>query len=108
DAPALATANVGISFAERGTDLALETADVALMRHDLTLIPALVRTARHAMDIVRQNIAFVLAVRAAFIGLALAGQTTLWMAILADMGVTLLVIGNGWRAGRIGTLTPTA
>ena len=99
DAPALATADVGVSFAERGTDLALETADVALMRHDLTLIPALIRTARAAMGIIKQNIVFVLAVRTAFIGLALAGQTTLWMAILADMGVTLLVIGNGWRAG---------
>lgn len=102
DAPALATADVGVSFAERGTDLALETADVALMRHDLTLIPALIRTARAAMGIIKQNIVFVLAVRTAFIGLALAGQTTLWTAILADMGVTLLVIGNGWRAGYSG------
>lgn len=98
DAPALATATVGISFAERGTDLALETADVALMRHDLTLIPTLIRTARHAMRLIQHNIAFVLVVRAVFIALALAGQTTLWMAILADMGVTLLVIANGWRA----------
>lgn len=101
DAPALATADVGISFAEQGADLALETADVALMRHDLMLIPALIRTARRAMGIIQQNIAFVLAVRAVFIALALIGQTTLWMAILADMGVTLLVIGNGWRAGRV-------
>ncbi|MDM7461032.1 MAG: heavy metal translocating P-type ATPase [bacterium] len=98
DAPALALADVGISFAERGTDLALETADVALMRHDLTLIPTLIRTAKHAMRLITQNIAFVLSVRAGFIALALMGQTTLWMAILADMGVTLLVIANGWRA----------
>ncbi|MCS6920056.1 MAG: cation-translocating P-type ATPase [Fimbriimonadales bacterium] len=100
DAPALATAELGVSFAERGTDLALETADVALMRHDLILIPALISTARRAMGIIKQNIAFVLAVRAGFIALALMGHSTLWMAILADMGVTLLVIANGWRAGQ--------
>ncbi len=101
DAPALATADVGVSFAERGTDLAIETADVALMRHDLTLIPTLIRTARRTMSIIQQNIVFVLAVRTVFITLALMGQTTLWLAILADMGVTLLVIANGWRAGRV-------
>lgn len=101
DAPALASAQVGVSFAERGADLALEAADVALMRHDLTLIPTLIRTARRTMGIIWQNISLVLAVRAGFIALAIAGQTTLWMAILADMGLTLLVIANGWRAGRI-------
>jgi len=101
DAPALATAQVGVSFAERSADLALETADVALMRHDLTLIPTLIGTARRAMGIIWQNISLVLAVRAGFIALAIAGQTTLWMAILADIGLTLLVIANGWRAGQI-------
>lgn len=100
DAPALATAEVGVSFAERGADLAIETADAALMRHDLMLIPALIRNSRRAMHIILQNIAFVLAVRAVFITLALMGHATLWMAILADMGVTLLVIANGWRAGQ--------
>ncbi|MCS7208367.1 MAG: heavy metal translocating P-type ATPase [Fimbriimonadales bacterium] len=100
DAPALAVAQVGVSFAERGTDLALETADVALMRHDLTLIPALIVTARRALQIIRHNIAFVLMLRAVFIALALTGNATLWAAIMADMGVTLLVIANGWRAGR--------
>lgn len=101
DAPALATAQVGVSFAERSADLAIEAADVALMRHDLTLIPTLIRTARRAMRIIWQNISLVLTVRAGFIALALAGQTTLWMAILADIGLTLLVIANGWRAGQI-------
>ncbi|GIV07803.1 MAG: hypothetical protein KatS3mg017_1078 [Fimbriimonadales bacterium] len=101
DAPALATAQVGVSFAERSADLAIEAADVALMRHDLTLIPTLIRTARRAMGIIKQNISLVLTVRAGFIALAIAGQTTLWMAILADMGLTLLVIANGWRAGRV-------
>ncbi|GIV11305.1 MAG: hypothetical protein KatS3mg020_0796 [Fimbriimonadales bacterium] len=101
DAPALATAEVGVSFAQHGADLALETADAALMRLDLTLIPALIRASRRAMSIILQNIAFVLAVRAVFITLALMGHATLWIAILADMGVTLLVIANGWRAGQM-------
>lgn len=100
DAPALASADVGISFAERGTDLALETATVALMTHDLRRIPLLISTARRAMGIIQQNIAFVLVVRTAFIALALTGNATLWAAIAADMGSTLLVIANGWRAGR--------
>ncbi|BCW96369.1 MAG: cation-translocating P-type ATPase [Fimbriimonadales bacterium] len=101
DAPALASADVGISFAERGADLALETADIALMTHDLRRIPHLIAAARHAMRIIQQNLAFVLTVRAVFIALALTGNATLWAAIVADMGSTLLVIANAWRAGRL-------
>jgi Cd2+/Zn2+-exporting ATPase len=101
DAPALASADVGISFAERGTDLALETADIALIQHDLRRIPRMIATARHALDIIKQNIAFVLTVRAVFVVLALTGNATLWAAIAADMGVTLLVIANSWRAGKV-------
>lgn len=100
DAHALASADVGVSFAERSADLAIEAADVALMRHTLSSIPRLIITARRALGIVKQNIAFVLAVRAVFATLALTGQATLWAAIVADMGSTLLVIANGWRAGR--------
>jgi len=100
DTPALANADVGVSFAERGADLALETADVALMTHDLRRIPRLIATARHALGIIQQNLAFVLTVRAVFIALALTGNATLWAAIIADMGSTLLVIANGWRAGK--------
>lgn len=100
DAPALACADVGVSFAERSADLAIETADVALLRHTLHAIPHLIVTARHALGIVKQNIAFVLTVRAVFATLALTGHATLWTAIVADMGSTLLVIANGWRAGR--------
>jgi len=100
DAHALAAADVGLSFAERGSDLAIEAADVLLMRHDLTLVPMFIRTARHAMHIVWQNLVFVMAVRAVFIGLALTGHAALWAAILADMGSTLVVIANGGRAGR--------
>jgi Cd2+/Zn2+-exporting ATPase len=100
DAPALASADVGISFAERGTDLALETADIALIQHDLRRIPRVIATARRALSIIKQNIAFVLTVRAVFAILALTGNATLWAAITADMGVTLLVIANSWRAGK--------
>jgi Cd2+/Zn2+-exporting ATPase len=100
DAPALACADVGVSFAERGTDLALETADVALMTHDLRRIPLLIETARRAMRIIQQNIALVLTVRAVFAALALTGNATLWAAIVADMGSTLLVIANGWRTSK--------
>jgi Cd2+/Zn2+-exporting ATPase len=100
DAPALALADVSISFAERGTDLSLETADIALIQHDLRRIPCVIATARRAIHIIRQNIVFVLTVRAVFAILALTGNATLWAAILADMGSTLLVIANGWRAGK--------
>ncbi len=100
DAPALACADVGVSFAERGADLALETADVALMTHDLRRVPLLIETARRALGIIQQNLAFVLTVRAVFVALALTGNATLWAAIVADMGSTLLVIANGWRAGK--------
>jgi Zn2+/Cd2+-exporting ATPase len=100
DAPALASADVGVSFAERSADLAIEAADVALMRHTLSGIPHLITTARRALGIVKQNIAFVLTIRAVFATLALTGHATLWAAIVADMGSTLLVIANGWRAGR--------
>jgi Zn2+/Cd2+-exporting ATPase len=100
DAPALASADVGVSFAERSADLAIEAADVALMRHTLSGIPRLITTARRALGIVKQNIAFVLTIRAVFATLALTGHATLWAAIVADMGSTLLVIANGWRAGR--------
>jgi Cd2+/Zn2+-exporting ATPase len=100
DAPALACADVGVSFAERGTDLALETADVALMTHDLRRIPLLIETARRAMRIIQQNLALVLTVRAVFVALALTGNATLWAAIVADMGSTLLVIANGWRTSK--------
>lgn len=98
DAPALAAATVGIAMGAAGTHVALETADVALMRDDLTLLAPLLRRARATLRIVHQNIAVALGLKAVFMVLALLGQATLWMAVAADMGASLLVIANGLRA----------
>ncbi len=97
DAPALATATVGIAMGAGGNDVALEAADVALLGDDLTAVPRAVALARSAMRIVHQNVALALGVKLVVFALALAGMATLWMAILADMGASLLVIGNALR-----------
>lgn len=97
DAPALARATVGIAMGSGGTDAAIETADIALMSDDLSRIPWLVRHSRRTLSIIRQNIGFSLAVKAAFVALTFAGISSLWAAIAADMGASLLVIFNGLR-----------
>jgi Cd2+/Zn2+-exporting ATPase len=97
DAPALATADVGIAMGAAGSDAALETADVALMADELLKIPYAVRLSRATVRNIRANIAFSLALKAAFLGLAVAGVATLWMAVVADMGASLIVIANGLR-----------
>jgi Cd2+/Zn2+-exporting ATPase len=97
DAPALATATTGIAMGAAGTDAAIETADIALMSDDLDKLPWLVRHSRRVLRVIRQNIFFALAVKAAFIALAAFGLATLWMAIAADMGASLLVVANGLR-----------
>ncbi len=98
DAPALAAATVGVAMGAAGTHIALETADVVLMGDDLALLAPLVRRARRALRIVRQNIAIAIGLKVIFLGLAAVGQATLWMAVMADMGASLLVIANGLRA----------
>lgn len=97
DAPAMAAATFGIAMGAMGTDAALETADVALMSDDLSKLPWLIRHSRRALGIIKQNISFALGLKLLFIVLTLLGLASLWMAIAADTGATLLVIFNALR-----------
>ena len=97
DAPALARAEIGFAMAAAGTDTAIETADVALMDDDLRKIPAFIRLSRQTSSILKQNIALALVIKAIFLGVTFAGGATMWMAVFADMGVSLLVVFNGLR-----------
>ncbi|MBF8781534.1 heavy metal translocating P-type ATPase [Pseudomonas fulva] len=97
DAPALARAEIGFAMAAAGTDTAIETADVALMDDDLRKIPAFIRLSRQSAAILMQNIVLALGIKAVFLAFTFAGMATMWMAVFADMGVSLLVVFNGLR-----------
>jgi len=97
DAPALARASIGFAMGAAGSDTALETADVALMKDDLRGIPEFIALSRRTSSVLWQNIALALGLKVVFFVLALVGVATLWMAVIADVGASLLVVGNGLR-----------
>lgn len=97
DAPALARADVGIAMGALGSDIAIETADVALMDDDLGKIALLMRQSRALHAVLWQNISLALGIKAVFLVMALTGQATMWMAVFADVGASLLVVLNSLR-----------
>jgi Cd2+/Zn2+-exporting ATPase len=97
DAPAMARASLGIAMGAIGSDAAIETADIALMQDDLSQLPWLIRHSRATLTVIRQNIGFSLAIKLVFGGLTLLGMASLWGAIAADVGASLLVVLNGLR-----------
>jgi Cd2+/Zn2+-exporting ATPase len=100
DAPALAAADVGIVMGAMGSDAALETADIALMTDELPKVPYTIRLSRATVANIRTNVAISIALKAAFVVLAVAGVATLWMAVLADTGASALVVANAVRLRR--------
>lgn len=97
DAPALARADIGFAMGAAGTGTAIETADVALMDDDLRKLPRFVRLSRSTHTLLVQNIVLALGIKAVFLVLTLTGAGTMWMAVFADVGASLLVVGNGLR-----------
>ncbi len=103
DAPALALSDIGFAMGAAGTGTAIETADVALMDDDLRKLPRFVRLSRHTHTLLVQNIVLALGIKAVFLVLTLTGAGTMWMAVFADVGASLLVVGNGLRLLRVQT-----
>jgi Zn2+/Cd2+-exporting ATPase len=103
DAPALAKSTIGFAMGSEGTDIALETADVALVENHLDKLPFFVKLSKKTFNTLIQNISFAILVKVIFFVLAIFGKATLWMAVLADMGSSLVVIFNGLRLTRVKT-----
>ena len=103
DSPALARADIGFAMGAAGTDTAIETADVALMDDDLRKIPTFIRLSRTTASILTQNIVLALGIKVVFVALTFTGQATMWMAVFADMGASLLVVFNGLRLLKLKT-----
>jgi Cd2+/Zn2+-exporting ATPase len=97
DAPALAQADIGFAMGAAGTATALETADVAIMDDDPRKIADFISLSRRCASVLKQNIGLALGIKVVFLALALSGHATLWMAVFADMGASLLVVFNGLR-----------
>ena len=97
DTPAMAASSLGIAMGAAGSDAAIETADIALMSDDLEKLAWLIKHSRHTLNVIKQNIAFSLLVKGAFAGLTFANKSTLWMALLSDMGTSFIVVSNGLR-----------
>lgn len=97
DAPALAQADIGFAMGGAGTHVAMEAADVVIMNDDLTRIPETIRLSRRAHAVLWQNIGLALGIKAVFLLLAVSGHASMWMAVFADMGASLLVVANGLR-----------
>lgn len=101
DAPAMAAATTGIAMGAAGSDAALETADLVLMSDDLSRLPFAIRLSRSTLRAIQENITIALGLKAIFLVLAVLGQATLWMAVFADMGASLIVIANSLRLLKI-------
>jgi Cd2+/Zn2+-exporting ATPase len=107
DAPAMARASVGIAMGAAGSDAAIEAADIALMSDELSKLPWLISHSRRTLRVIKENITVSIAVKVLFVALTFVGYASLWAAIAADMGVSLLVIFNALRLLNTGSSEST-